>query len=77
MYPPVSSALSIDAVSSHTSEVVSVHSTGNLAVLTQPGTDPRALDVDFQWLFLSRRLETQEKESYPRYSSQFQLYSSE
>ena len=69
-----SSAVSIDGVSSHTSEVVSVHLTGNLAVLTQHGTDPRVLGVAFGWLFQSRRLETQEKASYPKYSSQFQLY---
>src|SRR5437870_3678412 len=67
---------SIDAVSSHTSEVVSVHLTGSLALLTQRGTDPRVLGVAFQWLFLSSKLETQEKASYPKYSSQFQLYSS-
>ena len=50
VYPPDRSARSIDAVSSHTSEAFSVHLTGNLAVLTQPGTDPIVLDVEVQWL---------------------------
>jgi len=46
VYPPDRSALSIDAVSSHTSEVFSVHSIGSLAELTQPGTDQVAQDVE-------------------------------
>jgi len=64
-------------VTSHTSEVVSVHSIGNLVVLTQLGTDPRVLGVAFERLILSRKLETLGKEPYPRYSHQLQLYSGE
>jgi len=64
MYPSVRPARSIDAVTSHTSEVVSVHSIGNLVVLTQLGTDPRVLGVAFERLILSRKLETLGKEPY-------------
>ena len=77
VYASLSSARSIDVVSSHTSEVVSVHSIGSLAVLTQRGTDPIMLGAEFQWLILSRKLETLGKEPYPRYSNLFQLYSGE
>jgi hypothetical protein len=71
----ISSALSIDGVSSHTNEVVSVHLTGNLVVLTQRGIDQVMLGAVFEWLILSRKLETLRKELYPRYSHQLQLYS--
>jgi hypothetical protein len=51
-------------MSSHTSEVFSVHAIGSLVVLTQHGTDPRVLGVAFERLILSRKLETLGKEPY-------------
>ena len=77
VYTSLNSARSIDVVSSYTSEVVSVHSIGSLAALTQRETDPIMLGAEFEWLILSRRLEMLGKEPYLRYSNQFQLYSGE
>ncbi len=76
MYPSVRLARSIDAVTSHTSEVFSVHSIGSLAVLTQRGTDPRVLGVAFGGCAIQKARNTG-KSVLSEISSQYQLYSGE
>ena len=69
VYPPDRSARSIDAVSSHTSGVFSVHLNGNPARLTQHETGQAMRDVESQMLSLSRKPGTLEIGLYLRYSN--------
>jgi hypothetical protein len=60
-------------MSTHTSGVFSGRLTGNLAQPTQRGTGQVVRGVESLVLFPSRKLETQEKAFYLKYSSRFQV----
>ncbi len=62
-------------MSTHTNGVFSGRLTGNLAQPTQRGTGQVVRGVESHVLYPSRKLETQEKAFYLKYSSQSQACS--